>query len=398
MTRDLFGCICVLALGIMPMVGCGETSGPGGMGGGTGGEGGDGGMGGVGGTGGTDLCEGVSCQDSECRSDGACDPIDGACDYEAIVEDGTACSEGECLDGVCGPLGAFPCTEQGIRDAIAEGGGPHFFACDGTTPVVTKAEILIDNDVVLDGEGDLAVDGNEDHRVFSVATGVTAELRGLTATRGVDSGISNSRDATLTLMNSTVSGNTGGTGLFNRGTLTLMNSTVSGNTGEGIFNQGGTMTLVNSTVSGNTGEGIFNQVGTVMLTNSTVSGKTDDSIYNQGGTVTLTNSLVDGTCNPDPDIISNGYNIESPVDTCRFDQPTDQVNVDSEDLKLGPLQNNGGATMTHALDAGSIAVDAIREAECLDADGDPLTTDQRGEPRPETGGTMCDVGAFEVQP
>jgi hypothetical protein len=27
-----------------------------------------------------------------------------------------------------------------------------------------------------------------------------------------------------------------------------------------------------------------------------------------------------------------------------------------------------------------------------------LTTDQRGEPRPETGGTMCDVGAFEVQP
>jgi hypothetical protein len=27
-----------------------------------------------------------------------------------------------------------------------------------------------------------------------------------------------------------------------------------------------------------------------------------------------------------------------------------------------------------------------------------VETDQRGEPRPETGGTLCDVGSFEVQP
>ena len=51
----------------------------------------------------------------------------------------------------------FPCTEQGIRDAIAEGGGPHRFDCDGTDPVVTQAEIKIDNDVILDGEGKLTV-------------------------------------------------------------------------------------------------------------------------------------------------------------------------------------------------------------------------------------------------
>jgi hypothetical protein len=54
--------------------------------------------------------------------------------------------------------------------------------------------------------------------------------------------------------------------------------------------------------------------------------------------------------------------------------------------------------MTHALGAGSVAIDQIPEADCVDADGQPLTTDQRDEPRPETGGTMCDVGAFEVQP
>ena len=54
--------------------------------------------------------------------------------------------------------------------------------------------------------------------------------------------------------------------------------------------------------------------------------------------------------------------------------------------------------MTHALLPGSVAIDWIPEADCVDADGAPLTTDQRGEPRPEPSGTMCDVGAFELQP
>jgi len=37
---------------------------------------------------------------------------------------------------------------------------------------------------------------------------------------------------------------------------------------------------------------------------------------------------------------------------------------------------------------GSVAIDVIPEADC------DVATDQRGEPRD----TMCDVGAFEVQP
>jgi hypothetical protein len=90
--------------------------------------------------------------------------------------------------------------------------------------------------------------------------------------------------------------------------------------------------------------------------------------------------------------VSGGGTIESPGNTCGFVQPTDLVNVSAEDLKLGPLQDNGGPTWTHALGAGSVAIDQIPEEDCT------LTTDQRGEPRPETGGTLCDVGAFEVQP
>jgi hypothetical protein len=92
---------------------------------------------------------------------------------------------------------------------------------------------------------------------------------------------------------------------------------------------------------------------------------------------------------------SGGGNLESPGDTCGFNQPTDAVNISADDLKLGPLADNGGPTMTHALGAGSVAIDVIPEADCVDADGEPLMTDQRGEPRPV--GDGCDVGAFERQ-
>jgi hypothetical protein len=316
------------------------------------------------------------------------------------------CGGGECiLEG-----SVLPCTEQGIRNAIAAGGGPYTFACDGPTTVVTEATIDIDNDVILDGEGSLTVDGDEDHGVFLVFRDVAAELRGFTVTkgngcceRGEGGGISNG--GTLTLTHSTVSGNFSDVGgISNGGTLTLTHSTVSGNRGGyggGIFNYG-TLTLTNSTLSGNTavfGGAIFiggGTGGTATLTNCTVSGNSaEDGGAFWGGTVTLTNTLVDGECGG---ATSGGGNLESPRDTCGFDQPTDQVNISAEDLKLGPLADNGGPTMTHALGTGSVAIDQIPEGDCVDADGQPLTTDQRGEPRPETGGTLCDVGAFEVQP
>ena len=56
------------------------------------------------------------------------------------------------------------------------------------------------------------------------------------------------------------------------------------------------------------------------------------------------------------------------------------------DARLGPLQNNGGPTLTHALLLGSPALDA----------GDPTLTgtDQRGVSRPQ--GPRADIGAFEL--
>jgi hypothetical protein len=62
------------------------------------------------------------------------------------------------------------------------------------------------------------------------------------------------------------------------------------------------------------------------------------------------------------------------------------------DARLKPLHFNGGLTATHALRHGSPAIDA---GACADANGAPLTIDQRGVPRPQ--GLSCDIGAFEKQ-
>jgi hypothetical protein len=60
-----------------------------------------------------------------------------------------------------------------------------------------------------------------------------------------------------------------------------------------------------------------------------------------------------------------------------------------DDPLLLPLADNGGPTLTHALAAGSPAIDAGANADNLDYD-------QRGAPR--VVGAAADIGALEVQP
>ena len=316
----------------------------------------------------------------------------------------------------------FPCTEAGILDAIAAGGGPHTFTCAGPMTPPTTAEIVIDNNVVLDGEGNLTVDGGNTHRVFSVNGGVTAELRGMTVSGGNGQGGVFPDFAggilhrgTLPVTNSTVSGNTtprSGGGILSDGSLTLANSTVSGNVagdGGGIFCAStGTLSVTNSTVSGNTatriaggngrGGGIGN-LGTAMLANSTVSGNTaetvGDDLNNENSTLTLVNTLVDGECRILASATTSSGNLESPGHTCHFFDVTDQVNVTAEQLNLGLLQDNGGPTETHALLEGSVAIDAALLDPCPE-------TDQRGFDRPVDGNgddiADCDIGAVEFVP
>lgn len=58
------------------------------------------------------------------------------------------------------------------------------------------------------------------------------------------------------------------------------------------------------------------------------------------------------------------------------------------DPRLGPLQDNGGPTRTHALHSGSPAIDAGSNPAAL-------VYDQRGEPHPRLLGAAVDIGAFE---
>jgi hypothetical protein len=72
-----------------------------------------------------------------------------------------------------------------------------------------------------------------------------------------------------------------------------------------------------------------------------------------------------------------------------LNSPGDQINTDP---MLGPLQNNGGTTFTHALLVGSPAIDA----------GDPNFTpppffDQRGPGFNRVVNGRIDKGSFEVQ-
>jgi hypothetical protein len=237
---------------------------------------------------------------------------------------------------------------------------------------------------------------------------------------------------TLALNRCTVSGNLAigmdsyyseGGGIDNYGILTVNNSTISENTalgdyvcGGGIYNAG-KLTINNSTLyrnytngdSSSVGGGIDNEGGTVVLSNSTLSGNkatagsaSGGGVSNGGcgtkGTMTLRNSIVanspeGGNCSGP--MTSMGYNLSSDK-TCNFDGTGD---LNDTVPKLGKLGNYGGPTQTIPLLSGSPAIDAGNPNGCTDGKGRLLKTDQRGKPRPdkEDHGIGCDMGAYERQ-
>ncbi len=128
----------------------------------------------------TPLADGTACDESnECKV-GMC--ASGACDPEPVA-DGTACGggAGTCLQGSC--VGTFACTDQGIRDAVAVGGGPHGFDCDGPQTVVLEEAVFVDQNVILDGLGNLSLTSERPsgfaEPLFVVQDGSSFELRKL---------------------------------------------------------------------------------------------------------------------------------------------------------------------------------------------------------------------------
>ncbi len=207
------------------------------------------------------------------------------------------------------------------------------------------------------------------------------------------------------------------------GVVTVTASTISGNTSGGIWNNGGTMTVINSTVFGNGtdantlyGGGIWN-AGTLTVQDSTITGNsavsTGGGIDAQSGSVTLQNSIVAKNYNASsPDIsgtvaAASSYNLignGSGSSGLTNGSNGNQVGTAASPLnpELGSLANNGGPTMpdgttmlTVALLPGSPAIDHGSNALAVDANGNPLTTDQRGLPRIVN--ITVDIGACEYQ-
>jgi hypothetical protein len=282
----------------------------------------------------------------------------------------------------------IPCTQQGYFHAVYAGCGPYTFDCDRPT-VIPVGDLVFTKDVILDGGGNLIIERG------LVTDGASVELRRfvIVANRIFNGG------GNLRVVNTTVKNDgedTGGFLSMIRGALTLTGCTVLSSEEIEIVSDDGVVLVANSTLSfGSEGGSISSVSGEseVTVTNSTLRSRgvfPVIAVAADAPPATVTATIVDGECLGL--IHSDGYNIESPGNTCGFDQTGDQVNVSADDLKLGPLQDNGGPTMTRALGDGSVAIDVIPIEEC------EVETDQRGQPRPETDGTMCDVGAFEVQP
>jgi len=228
------------------------------------------------------------------------------------------------------------------------------------------SEIVLGSEVTLDASslpaGLTINDGTGDsYRLFSVSSGTTVTLRGLTLADGGGAAFIGDGGA-----------------IDNDGTLTLTHCTLSGNSaafgGGAIYNNGGTLTLTHCTLSGNSayhsGGAIYNSSGngTLNLTHSIVAGNTGSAsdIHQQGGTITPTGVNLIGN------LVGSGL--------------TAGPNVLVGAPQLAPLGNYGGPTQTMPPRTGSPAINA--------ATGSTPTADQRGLPIVGT----PDIGAAERQP
>ena len=110
------------------------------------------------------------------------------------------------------------------------------------------------------------------------------------------------------------------------------------------------------------------------------NGTAPDFLTTGNDTVTINHSLIGDT---------TGSGIATTTGTGNIlDQPA----------LLGPLADNGGPTLTHALLPGSPAIDAGDDTLAADEDGVSLANDQRGEGVDRLFGSSVDIGAFELQP
>ncbi len=275
--------------------------------------------------------------------------------------------------------GSLTITNSTISNntATGDGGTPTDANSGGGLYVKTSGQVTIDRTAIF---------GNSANGGFSVHNNGGGVFIDAPSAKIINSTISN---------NSAIGRAQGAFNTENKGggihqaanSLEIINSTITANlTQNGTVNQGGgifsngTLTMTSSTISENSavsgGGGFF--IGAANLRNTIIANSVSggDCSRENNSTVNAQYSLIEGTLG-----CLNGTN----------------VNNRTGDPMLGPLQNNGGSTQTHALLPGSPAIDK--------GSSFGLTSDQRGFTRPidnasisnATGGNGADIGAFEMQ-
>ena len=317
----------------------------------------------------------------------------------------TASSNG---GGIANVSGTLRVTSSNIRGNSAVNGGGIRNESSGTA-IISNSQIT-QNSAEFGGgidniQGQLTVTASTFEENTAVFNG-----------GGIQNNIGN-----VAVFDSNIAFNSGqfGGGLLNlQGGMLVSGSTISRNNAQfagGIDNFQGSLTVLNSTISSNFASdnsgGIRNLEGDLSVTNSTIV--LNASFNATGGlgafgTETLANTIVAGnfaTTNSDiADTVETAGNnlIGDPNSAGGL---ADGVNgnlvgdgmggvIDIATVLDPVLRNNGGPTQTHALVAGSPAIDAGNDILAANAF---LVTDQRGVLFPRFAGTSVDIGAYEVQ-
>ncbi|HET6893733.1 MAG TPA: CSLREA domain-containing protein, partial [Pyrinomonadaceae bacterium] len=318
---------------------------------------------------------------------------------------------------------------------------------NGATVTLNTALPDINGNLTITGPGSSlltvqrsTVGGTPNFRIFTIPTGLTVNISGLTISNGrtdnngggilnqgtltisgsrisnhsADFGgaIFNEPSGTLNITTSSISTNTtiggSGAGILSQGTLTIRNSTISNNTvGGAIFIGSGTATIINSTISNNStqggGGGITfsgSPANTHIIANCTLTGNRADSPGNTGGTgggilrligtVSLRNTIVAGNFRGSGAVadditgtvdLSSSFNLIGIGGSGGLTNGVNQNQVGVSNPGIGALGDNGGPTQTHRLLSGSPAIDrgdnCVLNNSCTPALGVSLTTDQR---------------------
>ncbi len=310
--------------------------------------------------------------------------------------------------------GAVDVTGQGssltIVDSLVtqnDGSGVRVQAADTLTTI--SGSTLSENDpdgLFVDGNGASSVLVDDSSILDNVGTGVQLQTVAgpsaihATTISGNSRGVEIFDADNLSISDSELLGNGtavgGGVAIdaYDADNLTITGTTISGNFNDAsggsiIYTNYGTPRLVNSTVSGNSATGGYGQVIDAYLTydfvieNSTI---TDNNVHwvIYGYYAQMDNSIVGGNAftgqNCFLSVSSTSGNNFDDDGTCPSTSPI----VPGVDFDTA-LADNGGPTETHALLAGSVAIDAAGTCG--------LTEDQRGFTRD----AQCDSGAFEFE-